>query len=206
MDNELNRTHTSNPTSIEIEIWKNVIDGKTSALGDLYDLYIDDLISYGIKVSGDKDHTMDCIHDLFVDLYKYKKKLSKTKNVKFYLFLSLKRKINKKYHKKEVLLNQEVAHTDMYLKDNYAKSNEERIIIDETQKETSLKLSFALDKLTSKQKKGISLRFQEEKSYEEIAQILGVSVASARTIIYRAVKSLREYSLPLFLVLNYCFL
>lgn len=207
MKDPLKNYKITNSTSIEDEIWGRVIEGSTAALGDLYDFYIDDLMAYGFKICGDKEYTMDCIHDLFVDLYKYKSKLAKTKNVKFYLLLSLKRKIHKKFKKKEILLNHEdVAGSEWHLKDNYTASDEELIILDEIQKETHQRLYSALKKLTKNQQKGIALRFQEEKSYEEIAEILGISVASARTIIYRAIKSLREYSLPLLFLVNCYFL
>ena len=85
---------------LDVQLWMEIKKGDLKALGHLYDLYINVLFSYGIKHSKDKEHVMDCIHDLFLDLYKYKEKLTCTDNVKYYLFASLKRKINKKYYKK----------------------------------------------------------------------------------------------------------
>ena len=54
------------------------------------------------------------------------------------------------------------------------------------------KLSVVLEKLTKKQKTGIFLRFNQEKSYEEISEIMGISIPTARTLIYRALKVLRS--------------
>ena len=73
-----------------------------------------------------------------------------------------------------------------------SKSAEESIIQSENSLEISTKLSVAMTSLSSKQRKGLSLKFDEKKSYEEIAAILGISIESVRTLIYRAVKKLRN--------------
>lgn len=177
--------------SSETIIWENLKNGDETALGELYKLHIDALFSYGIVHSQDRGYVMDCIHDLFVDLYKYRKSLSKTDNVKYYLFKSLKRKINKKYHRKIIPVSTEY---DFLINDtlkNYTKSHEEEIINDERISEKSAMLSNALNTLTKKQRKGLYLRFNQQRTYEEISEIMGVSVQSARTTIYRALKTLR---------------
>ncbi len=76
-------------------LWNKLKGGCTTALGNLYDLYIEELFSYGIKIHQNREFVKDCIHDLFLDLYKYHSNLAKTDNVKYYLLLSLKRKIIK---------------------------------------------------------------------------------------------------------------
>ncbi|NIJ43902.1 RNA polymerase sigma-70 factor (ECF subfamily) [Wenyingzhuangia heitensis] len=200
INHELQNNKSSKPSIDQNQLWLDFVKGDSNALGKLYDLYIDNLVGYGIKICGDKSYTMDCIHDLFVDLYKYQSKLSTTSDVQFYLYLALKRKINKKYKKKEVFLDPEAYQKVVYTKE-YTKSNEESIIDREAYEEKILNLENAVSKLTKTQQKGISLRFKEEKSYEEIAQALQVSVASARTIVYRAIKALRESSLPIVLLL-----
>ena len=134
---------------------------------------------------------MDCIHDLFVDLYKYRKKLSKTDSVKYYLFKSLKRKINKKYHRKIIPVAMDFDFPITTTQKSYTKSHEEEIIKGERISEKNVKLSNALSTLTKKQRKGLYLRFNQQRSYEEISEIMGVSVQTARTTIYRALKSLR---------------
>ena len=204
MDTGLDKDKSLDSFKNEDSVWSKVIAGDVAALGTLYDDYIDNLVAYGIKVCGDKDYTMDCIHDLFVDLYKYRKKLKNTNDVQFYLYLSLKRKINKKYKQKEVFLDPEAYHLVVNSRGG-SQSNEARIIDKEIEQEKTVKLAEAVSKLTKTQQKGISLRFKEGKSYEEIANVLGVSVASARTIVYRAIKSLREYSLLIFVFLYFSF-
>lgn len=181
----------------ELIIWSEIRQGNITSLGVLYDLYIDSLVAYGIKVSGDKNYTMDCIHDLFVDLYKYKNKLAKTDNVKFYLFSALKRKINKKYKTKEIRLNKNEFNAVVISKNNHENSFEDDLVEKELYQEKVIKLNTLLGQLTEKQRKGLKLRFEEDRSYEDIALALNISVSSARTSIYRAIKTLRNHPVTL---------
>lgn len=174
-------------------IWKKLITGDKLALGELYDRYVNILFSYGMYHSKDRSYIMDCIHDLFVDLYKYRKTLSMTDNVKYYLFKSLKRKINKKYNKKNatISLDDFQFETDTIQK-KHTNSCEKAIINKENTSEINAKLAEALKTLTKKQRKIIFLRFNQERTYEEISEIMGISVQTARTSIYRAIKALKK--------------
>ncbi|MEP2238904.1 MAG: sigma-70 family RNA polymerase sigma factor, partial [Maribacter sp.] len=175
----------------ETVIWQKLIDGDEAALGDLYNIYIDCLFSYGINCTKDRTYVMDCIHDLFVDLYKYRENLSMTDNVKYYLFRSLKRKINRKYTTKTISVTEEYQYSLNQQARNYTTSCEEEIIKKERMTEKRMVLANALESLTKKQRKGLFLRFNQDKSYEEISEIMNVSVQTARTIVYRALKALR---------------
>lgn len=69
--------------------------GNDVAFYQLYGPYADTLYSYGVHSSGDVSFVKDCIHDLFLDLYSYKNRLSETDNVQFYSLRCLRRKIHK---------------------------------------------------------------------------------------------------------------
>ncbi|WP_103866488.1 RNA polymerase sigma factor [Aquimarina sp. I32.4] len=175
--------------TVDSILWTKVKLGDLNAFNQLYEKYIDALYEFGIQQTNDTDYVKDCIHDLFLDIYKYRKKLSDVNNVKYYLFKSLKRKINKKFKSKLTLFSAEEKKNE--IKSTY-KSAEETIIQSENSSEIKKKLSVALTSLSSKQRKGISLKFDEKKSYEEISVIMGISIESVRTLIYRAVKKLRN--------------
>ncbi|MDE3741650.1 RNA polymerase sigma factor [Maribacter polysaccharolyticus] len=172
-------------------IWKNLKNGDKNALGLLYNLHIDELFSYGICQSQDRNYVMDCIHDLFVDLFKYRKSISIVDDGKYYLFKSLKRKINRKYKRKTINLSQGYEFLVTDNPTNHTKSHEDTIINAEHRDEKKKKLDEALNQLSKKQREGLFLRYNQEKSYEEISKIMGVSVETARTTVYRALKSLR---------------
>jgi len=165
-------------------LWEKFKDGDINALGSLYDLFIDDLYAYGIQFSQDKHYVMDCIHDLFLNLYKYRKKIAYTDNVGYYLAKSLKNQILKPA---KLTLSK---HT--YEEKNFCTSFEDDLIASEITNEREYKLSKAINLLSKKQRQGLYLRFTEEKQYEEIAEIMNISVQTSRTIIYRAIKVLRK--------------
>ena len=71
-------------------------------------------------------------------------------------------------------------------------SPETELIHNEEKEQLGLLLSNAINKLTQKQRKAVSMRFYENRSYEEMASGLDISIETARTLIYRSLKSLRE--------------
>ena len=71
-------------------------------------------------------------------------------------------------------------------------SVEKTIIENENQEEKTKGLSKALGSLSSRQREAIHLKFNSEMTYEEISEILDISVESARTLIYRSIKELRK--------------
>ena len=183
------RPSMRNELKEESNLWKQFTEGDDYAFYSLYDLYADRLYRYGTHFSKDKEFVRDCLHDLFLDLYKYRKKLSETDNVQFYLFRSLRRIIHKKQTKVISLEYDEMINT---IKNSPVFSHEDFMIAEETENEDRKALNDAMKTLTDRQREGLSLKFEHDHSYIEIAEIMGISVESARTIIYRALKELRK--------------
>ncbi len=190
--------------TIEIILWEKLRSGNTEALGELYDLFIDTLFSYGVQYSSDKHYVMDCIHDLFLDLHKYKRNLSPSNNVKYYLFRSLKNKILKKDKAKLILFTNDLS-TNKGDDNNYSKSFEDEIIAQEYFDDAMIKLSKAITFLSKRQRHTLLLRYTEEKEYEEIAKIMEVTVQTSRTIVYRAIKELKKHLTELILLIHLFF-
>ena len=177
-----------NNTDRDILLWKQIRRDDLVALSELYNIYIDALYSYGMKYTRDTDRVKDCIHDLFLDIYKYRKTLSDVTNVEYYLLKSLKRKVSKPYFGKLKVIPSGVSTMNlMQIED----SVEQVIIKEETVSEYSSKLENALFNLPVKQREVIFFRYHMEKSYEEIALLTENTIESVRTIVYRAIKRLR---------------
>jgi RNA polymerase sigma factor (sigma-70 family) len=169
-------------------LWSRFKEGDDLAFYRLYDLYADSLFKYGSHFSKDIDFLGDCIHDLFLNLYKYRKKLSETDNIQFYLFRSLRRIIHKELVKAIPLVYDEmIGSTD----ESLTFSHEDYLIAEETEAEVHGILNAAMKTLSNRQREGLLLKFEYNRSYPEISEIMGISVESARTIIYRALKELR---------------
>lgn len=168
-------------------LWKRIKAGETQAYHDLYMQYADVLFSFGNIYTKDQDFIKDCIHDLFFDLYKYRKNLSDNDHIRNYLFKSLKRKIQTPPSGKlKLVYSQEVQ-----------EGNEQSAIGTdaeeaEYQEENIANIRKAIDKLSERQQEVLNLRFQIGLPYTEIAKILDISVESVRTLVYRSVKTIRE--------------
>ena len=133
----------------------------------------------------------DGIHDLFVELYEHGKKLPVARNVKNYLFTILRRKIAELSKTRPLVISPEDNHDGRIYRTQEV-SAETETIHNEEKEELGLLLSNAINKLTPKQRKGVSMRFYENRSYEEMALGLDISIETARTLIYRSLKNMRE--------------
>lgn len=184
----------------ENKVWKGLRQGDLNSLGMLYDLYVDQLFSVGMKMIKDRHLVQDQIHELFLDLYKYHEKLGEVQNVGGYLVTSFKRKIFKQNNFKITHLNpnweQNLKSVSKELK--VTKSHEEELISNEEANERSGFLRRTLANLTEHQRSILRMRFTEDRSYEEIADSLRLSVASTRTLLYRTLKSIRKTAFSLF--------
>ncbi len=178
-------------TENESILWTRIKRGDIDALSELYHIHADLLYDYGTKLTTDDTIVMDCIHDLFLDLYKYRKKLCNSVNIKYYLLKSLKRKIVGQNRTNLVLISPEEDRSGKYYKD-FQNTIEEQIIQSEHELDLKSSLFGALKALTNKQRAMIVMRFNQDKSYEEIAVEMNISIESARTNIYRSLKRLRQ--------------
>lgn len=179
-----------NFTNISV-LWDKVKNGDKKALSDLYEMYADALYGFGKSYSSDSFLVEDGIHDMFVELYMRRKNLPVARNVKNYLFTILKRKIMELSKNRPIVISPEEDHAGNIYR-NLEVSSETEIIYNEEKEELGLLLSKAINKLTPKQRKGVSMRFYENRSYEEMALSLGISKETARTLIYRSLKIMRN--------------
>jgi len=168
-------------------LWKRIKTGETQAFHELYMQFADILFSFGLIYSKDQEFIKDCIHDLFFDLYKYRKNLSDNDHIRNYLFKSLKRKIQSPQSGRLKLVYTNALQEDN--EQNISSVEAERL---EYQEENIANIRKAMTKLSDRQQEVLNLRFQVGLSYPEIARILEISVESVRTLVYRSVKTIRE--------------
>lgn len=184
-------------------IWKRLKKGDMDALGELYDLYTDELFSYGMEKVHNKTLVMDSIHDLFVNLYKYRSKIAVPSNVKYYLLKSLKREVfRKQTSKKHINLEASFLENKKF---NTGLSYEEELIETEQLNEKRNKLKTVFKFLTKRQQKVMQLKFTENRSYSEIAETMNISTATSRTLVYRALTVLRKHFVSLVLIAIHIF-
>ncbi len=185
-------------------MWERFREGDDEALSYLFKVYADELFSYGIAILKDEDLVKDCIQEVFIQLINKREKLVISDQIHVYLFKSLRNKIFEELRtskRKQVVLD--VIKEDSSLLE---KDAEDSIIAAEKTLIIKEKIENALNNLSDRQKEAIFLKYTEGFDYDEIAYLLGMDKASARTLVYRALKSVRKMIGSESLVLFYAFL
>ena len=74
----------------------------------------------------------------------------------------------------------------------YEISAEQSTVLSEEEDFRTITMNKALSKLSDYQKEAIYLKYSQGLEYERMAELLGIDTASARTLIYRALKKVKE--------------
>ncbi|KEO74085.1 RNA polymerase sigma factor [Anditalea andensis] len=171
-------------------LWEKIKTGDRTALRSLYEMQFKNLLAYGLYICDKSDWVEDAIHDVFVDIYQYRKNLAPNVNIKFYLFSCLRRRLVKLSSRKVTVdidnLN-ELDHPSFS-----TDSSEVFLIRKDTEEQVLLALKNEFNALTEHQKEIMYLRFVQNLSYEEIAKVMSISPSSSRTLLYRSIKILRS--------------
>lgn len=172
----------------ESEIWENFKTGDRSALSYIYFQYFHSMFQYGIRFKDDPEFVKDCIQNVFFKLIQAGEKLSPTENIRFYLFRALKNAIYKELHKSKKIEAVEFVS----LKFEASFTLEEEIAEKEDASNKEKALLRALNKLNNRQREIIYLRYECGMKYDQICDIMQLKHDSARKLVYRAIKSLKE--------------
>ncbi|SEI78636.1 RNA polymerase sigma-70 factor, ECF subfamily [Dyadobacter koreensis] len=187
----LNSTHTEDKV-----LWKAFKHGDENAFTLLYQKYVRILYGYGKKLLNDEEAVEDMIQDLFIDLWQSRTKLADVESPKFYLFRSLRRRIHKSQTGNYPINQRWDFDDDRIHPVTFPKEYE--IIEAESSKRQKDELDAWLKNLPVRQYEVLMLKFYQDFSYEEIAQILTINEQSVRNLIQRAVLKLRQLTISLF--------
>lgn len=170
--------------------WNQFIhDNNLDALSQIYFHYYDQLFSYGQKHSFNKQAVEDSIQNVYLNLIKHRKNIGEVKNLTGYLLSSFRRQLITDSSKQKNIALSEQMSLDKF---DFFKSQDQDISEKEN-KETTLKaINDCIEKLSSRQREMLYLKFQSGISYEEIAGMLDISVDSCYKSIYRSVKFIRN--------------
>jgi len=188
----------------EDQHWQAFKTGDTTAFSHLFQKYSAGLYNYGAKFSLDKDLIKDCIQELFVRLWTTRNSIGNPGHVKNYLYKSFRNLILKKVVRSQA--NHDFDESENY-SFNVSLNIEDALINDEKRQKISEQLQLTISKLTARQREAIFLKFYEQLSYEEIAEVMGITVKASYKLMARSLDFLRnnlskEDLLVLYLVLN----
>lgn len=175
----------------DISLIKDFIDGDDES-GLLYNKYVKDLFSYGISLGFPREICMDAIHDVFCKLYYLKdENIATIKNVKHYLFASLKNRLLDIYKKnKNLNIAEDLGEMPFEIEVSVLDA-----MIDEEDRDLIIKkVESLMNCLTERQKEAIYLRYIQEMDYEEIASLLNMTTKSSRMLVFRAMEKMRDFT------------
>lgn len=182
----------------ENDIVKRFIAGDDDAYSVMYHTYAKELYSYGKGLGFNPDVVKDAIQDLFFKILCKRKLLSEVINIKYYLFRALKNKLL------NLERSSEFNHEDLKNETGFpiCVTALDKLIDDEERASLEKRIQDLLNCLTSRQREAVYLRFINEMSYEEIADLLNMTPPSVRNLISRAIERMRkENVLTLFMSL-----
>lgn len=171
------------------EIWRQLKSGDPQALMGLYRIYYTGLMNFGIKMTGNRELTSDCITQVLIKLWDKHAVLPAVENIRSYLITCL---------KNELLA--ELKNTDRIRSGNLRFiqetplaeiSYEEYLIQLQLDLEVSHDLQRAFAQLTPREKELLQLKFFEDLSYEEIALRCNISKRTAYNIVHDGLKTLK---------------
>lgn len=188
----------------EVMLWKELLLGNRDAYTKIYGLHVKAMYRYGMSlVSISEEFVLDCIHDVFTEIWIKRERLTVPGNIRSYLFVALK---NRALH---LLKRQERPHMFVAqegFEDLWFESSAEDIM---TQKEESVSREELLTRLVAqlppRQQEAIRLRFVENMDYQEIGQVLEVNTQSAHNLVFRAMEKLRGWLILGFFVFQQSF-
>ena len=175
--------------------WQIFLNSETEedskdVFSSIYSLCVNDLLAYGQSLGFNMNLCEDAIHNIFCTLYLKRKELTEVRSLPPYLFRAFRNDMLNMWRKhsklSEIDINRLSFTTEVTILDT---------IIDEEEKSDIKEIiEDLLNTLTNRQREAIYLRYMQGLSYEEIAELLDISLGSVRKLVYRAIMCLREES------------
>ena len=163
--------------------------GNDHAFAELYDLYVQMLFNYGMKITQDQELLKDCIHDVFVKIYNKRAEKSVINNFGSYLIISLKNRLFDEFRRLNFATEDAAEDYEFCFSTTDVENDYLHIERDALQ---SAQVARLMNHLTRRQRLAITLYYLEQRKYEEICKIMDMNYHSVRNLMHRGMLKLRE--------------
>ena len=185
--------------SSDATLWNRFLAGEEQAFEAMFQGYFRELYGYGMRLTNDENLTKDCIQNLFQRLWQRRQHMSPVKEIKPYLFKSMRHEVAaaiKAQQRRKLLESAYPVEFEIQY------SPEDFLITQQFNVEQHTQLLAALGRLSSRQREAIYLKFFDGFDYERISEIMGLNQQSIRNLVYQGIKLLRQsFLLSLLLLL-----
>ena len=163
--------------------------GNDHAFAELYDMYVQILYNYGLRLTDNQELLKDCIHDVFVKVYKRRDEQKSIRNFGSYLIISLKNRLLDEFRRQTFTSDTEI---ESYENRHVADDVENDYLHQEHDLLQTAQVAHLMQSLTRRQRQAITLYYLEERKYEEICGIMQMNYHSVRNLMHRGMLKLRE--------------
>lgn len=171
------------------QLWQEYRAGDMYALAKIMQSYYADLFHWGMRLQADREFVKDCLQEVFVNLWRVQQTVRPVENVRSYLLVVLKtrilRELSTKHNTRQVTLSDEYTFSVEFGADI-------RLIDEENEIYQIRKLEHSINHLPDRQKELIYLRFYQDLSFEQIADVMHLGRQSVYNLLQKSLNSLRK--------------
>ncbi len=149
------------------------------------------LFIQGLQFTSNREVIEDCIHDVFVKIYKNRANLKSLNNLKVYLFVALRNSIITAIKKQKIPF--ETLDESEYGQISDSSNIEDDFINKESETHKHTLVAAALHSLTIRQREVIHYRFYENMSIDEISVLMEMNYQSVQNLIQRSLKKINQF-------------
>jgi len=171
------------------QYWEEYRHGNIHSLGKLMQGYYPDLFHYGMRLEKEREFVKDSIQEVFLNLWKLYPTIQSVENVKAYLLIVLKSHMMRDLTNKRVLFHSTIDEDYSF---SVEFSADMRMIEEEHEIYQVRKLEVAMNHLPKRQKELIYLRFYQNLSFEQIAEVMNLGRQSVYNLFQKSLNNLRK--------------
>lgn len=171
----------------DIDIIRRVLEGNRNSYALIVDKYKGPIFNLTYRMTGSYDDASDLAQETFIRAYKNLSRFNTEKKFFTWLYtISLNLIRNHLKKGKKVPLSDLAEDTDFPLRDN--PSNPEHSLIRE---QRVRHLNMCLRRLPGDLKEALVLRFYQDLPFEDVSEVLGISLSAAKMRVYRGLEKLQ---------------
>ena len=175
-------------TETEVELLERLKSGDADAFRVVYNSYHSQLYRYVLRYVKVPELAEDVIHDVFLKLWEVRKQIKPELSIIGYLYRISRNHVFKLF--KKIMVDAALRKQIILKIDEAANRSSDQYL---QWREYSNLLQGAIEKLSPQQQKVFKLCRIDGKTYEETAQILGISPYTVKEYMSLSLKYIREY-------------
>ncbi|MGG7662841.1 RNA polymerase sigma factor [Dyadobacter sp. BHUBP1] len=190
--------NSTSPFPEDRVLWQDFLAGEVRAFEKLMSDNFRLLFRYGSKFSKDRELVKDSIQDLFLILWEKRDNLNPNAAVKPYLMASLRRLMHRQVSSRSWVGGEALQEDDDYFEIEF--SVEDDYIRNEATYFRTHHLQKLINALPRRQKEVVYLKFFQELSREQIAEVMAVSPQTVSNLLQIAIRHLKTHWKAEFLI------